>query len=96
MCFPFFVDAGKSREVVTTLAGPGSWSRVHGKRDSMDGMFRQNIGHIIRPSLTYEVFVVVKVRVVENSTVPLVEPADHALSTNGAVCHRQAPDASMH
>ena len=96
MCFPFFVDAGKSREVVTTLAGPGSWSRVHGKRDSMDGMFRQNIGHIIRPSLTYEVFVVVKVRVVENSTVPLVEPADHALSTNGAVCHRQAPDVSMH
>ena len=96
MCFPFFVDAGKSREVVTTLAGPGSWSRVHGKQDSRDGTHCQYISLIIRRSLTYEVFVVVKVRVVENPTVPLVEPADPTLSTNGAVCHRQAPDANMH
>ena len=92
MCFPFLVDAGKSREVVTTLAGPGSWSRVHDKRESMDGMRCQNISQVIRCSLTYEVFVVVKVRVVEYPTVPLVKPADPALSTNWAVCHRQAPE----
>ena len=96
MCFPFFVDAGKSREVVTTFVGPGSWSRVHGKQDSRDGMHYQYISQIIRRSLTHEVFVVVKVRVVENPTVPLVEPADPTLSTNGAVCHRQAPGANMH
>ena len=96
MCFPFLGDAGKSREVVTTLAGPGSWSRVHGKRNSMDGMCGQNINQITRRSLTYEVFVVVKVRVVEYPTVSLVELADPALPTIWAVCHRQAPGASVH
>ena len=54
------------------------------------------ISRIIGRSLTYEVFIVVKVWVVEYPTVPLVEPADPALSTNWAVCHRQAPDASVH
>ena len=55
------------------------------------------ISQIIRRSLTYEVFIVVKVRVVEYPTVPLVEPADPALPTNWAVCHRHAPDdAGVH